>query len=47
MSSDLRGFINKLVETDEINVIDEQLHWDLEASAFTARSNQLGGRQYG
>ncbi|MDP6180229.1 MAG: UbiD family decarboxylase, partial [Desulfatiglandales bacterium] len=43
MSSDLRGFINKLVETDEINVIDEQLHWDLEASAFTARSNQLGG----
>jgi 4-hydroxy-3-polyprenylbenzoate decarboxylase len=43
MSSDLRGFINNLVETDEINVIDDQLHWDLEASAFVARSNQLGG----
>lgn len=41
--SSLREFLEDLEDNNELNVIDEEVNWDLEASAICAMSQRSGG----
>jgi 4-hydroxy-3-polyprenylbenzoate decarboxylase len=43
MGKDLRWFIDELKKNGELVEIDEEVHWNLEAAAFSTMSNRVGG----